>query len=80
MKADDSNLTFESQRLRDRDATRETIIKTFEQRVKNHESYAAKSDQLLAEYKQEADSLRPENEQLKKDMTWLATQAKNSKV
>lgn len=37
-------------------------MKTLEERVKNHESYAAKSEQLLTEYKQEADSLRPENE------------------
>ena len=72
LKEKDSSLSFESQRLRDRDATRETIIKTLEERVRNHESYAAKSEQLLSEYKQEADNLRPENEQLKKDMTWLA--------
>jgi hypothetical protein len=48
--------------------------------VRNHEAYAAKSEQLLSQYKQEADLLRPENDQLKKDMTWLATQAKNSKL
>jgi chromosome segregation ATPase len=40
--------TFESDRLRERDAARETIIKTLEDRVKNHEAYAAKSEQLLA--------------------------------
>jgi len=72
--------SFETDRLRERDAARETIIKTLEDRIKNHEAYAAKSEQLLSQYKQEADLLRPENDQLKKDMTWLATQAKNSKL
>ena len=58
----DSEIIYESERLRERDAARELIMKTMEEKIKNLEAYSAKSEQLLAQYKQESDTFRPENE------------------
>lgn len=75
-----SGLQEESKRLRERDIARETLVMTLEQRQRRLEEDGDSNQTAATQATTECVQLRTENQQLKKDLNWLAQQAKNNKA
>ena len=73
-------ITYEVQMLRERESAREKLLGTLEEKARKYEEQINEDTSIHIQSQEEYNKMKVENEQLKNDMSWLANQAKQSKM
>lgn len=73
-------MEYACQRSEEREGSREKLLGVLEDKSRKLQRELELNEQLASTAKQEADVLKQENGQLRKDVEWLANSAKNNKL